>query len=617
MRPALMQLFRPVPQPSFSAPLKTHLLLERGVGLPTYTRASTATVVDFEGLLKTAKSGEARFEGARRVENLVALSEDFTSVAWGKNGTASVSANTTIAPNGTQTASTLSGATDNTYASNNLVRAVNCIASNTYRLSIYVKSAGATTVKISLRDNGTGAIVLSSAISLDGNWKRITLSAQVGGATPSYYLTVGSANGDVYIWGAQAENVTGQANQAPSEYVSVGVLSAPYHGAGVDGVKYFPYLNGNTVSGNIVTEAQGAPIPEVDLKGYLAEGSRTNLDLNSANVATGYNTTGGNTNLIANQIIAPDGTLTAGKLSETGTTATHYINSQSSIAYVSGTAYVKSVYAKAAENSKVGMFFVSSNFSSSGRMAWFNLATGTVGGAQSGVTASIVSVGNGWYRCSIAAIANASSSAVCGAIYLTKIGDFADSYLGTAGDGVYIWGSQSEQASFASSYIPTTTAAVTRSGDALTYPAAGNVNASAISKYVEFSVLSANATTVLNINDNTESNRDSFYTGFNTGYPTQNVLSGGVAQALITVATPYNNGVMHKLASSAVDNRFFFAGDGVQIGSTDTSGIMPVGLTTINIGKSSAVNSNLFGTIKNIKIYPKALKDSKLMEMAR
>ena len=45
----------------------------------------------------------------------------------------------------------------------------------------------------------------------------------------------------------QLENVTGQSNQIPSEYVSVGVLSAPYHGANVDGVKYFDTLNGNTV----------------------------------------------------------------------------------------------------------------------------------------------------------------------------------------------------------------------------------------------------------------------------------------------------------------------------------------------------------------------------------
>ncbi len=51
----------------------------------------------------------------------------------------------------------------------------------------------------------------------------------------------------VEVWGAQLEDITGQSNTNPGEYVSVGVLSAPYHGAGVDGVKYFSTLNGNTV----------------------------------------------------------------------------------------------------------------------------------------------------------------------------------------------------------------------------------------------------------------------------------------------------------------------------------------------------------------------------------
>jgi len=41
----------------------------------------------------------------------------------------------------------------------------------------------------------------------------------------------------------QLENVTGQSNQNPSEYVSVGVLAAPYHGFGADGAKYFDYQN--------------------------------------------------------------------------------------------------------------------------------------------------------------------------------------------------------------------------------------------------------------------------------------------------------------------------------------------------------------------------------------
>lgn len=61
----------------------------------------------------------------------------------------------------------------------------------------------------------------------------------------------------------------------PSEYVSIGVISTPFHGANVDGVQNFLTLNGNSVDGNVVTEAVGAAIDAGDIKGYFAEGAIT------------------------------------------------------------------------------------------------------------------------------------------------------------------------------------------------------------------------------------------------------------------------------------------------------------------------------------------------------
>lgn len=78
----------------------------------------------------------------------------------------------------------------------------------------------------------------------------------------------------------QIEDVTGQSNQNPSEYVSVGVESTPYHGLNVDGIKAFTTENGNTVASNVVTEATGSAITG-DI-GFLNEGSAaTNLALYS------------------------------------------------------------------------------------------------------------------------------------------------------------------------------------------------------------------------------------------------------------------------------------------------------------------------------------------------
>lgn len=104
-------------------------------------------------------------------------------------------------------------------------------------------------------------------------WYRISLyytatvtSAQLTGVfmvtspSSSRAQTYSGSGSTLYITGYQIEDITGQSILAPAEYVSTNVLSAfPYHGAGVDGVKYFD------------TTLTGAKIPESTLKGFLNE----------------------------------------------------------------------------------------------------------------------------------------------------------------------------------------------------------------------------------------------------------------------------------------------------------------------------------------------------------
>ena len=58
-----------VPTSAFYAPLTKSLVLSRGTGNPTFTRATTAYVKDFEDVWRQVPSGAARFEGARVVVN--------------------------------------------------------------------------------------------------------------------------------------------------------------------------------------------------------------------------------------------------------------------------------------------------------------------------------------------------------------------------------------------------------------------------------------------------------------------------------------------------------------------------------------------------------------------
>ena len=254
--------------------------------LVTFSRSSVATVTDYEGVIKNTKINEARFDGMRRVENLLTYSQAIGGTNWvmGGNVGGACNQNVAIAPDGTLTATkfvTPSGAAVSTYVYQTITT-----AAGTFVGSIYLKYAGYQYVQVFCRtildyvniDLLNGIITASSigipAITSVGNgWYRVALTSTLSATlnnnsiTPIQTGTSGRATtfisdgySGIYIWGAQLENVTGQTNQNPSEYISTNVLSYPYQGAGVDGVQYFPYTNPNCVINGAITQIPTTPI---------------------------------------------------------------------------------------------------------------------------------------------------------------------------------------------------------------------------------------------------------------------------------------------------------------------------------------------------------------------
>lgn len=169
-----------------------------------------------------------------------------------------------------------------------------------------------------------------------------------------------------------------------------------------------------------------------------------NLIINSqnhANVTSWPNvnvTAYGNTT----SVLAPDGTQTATRLADSGT-AFHYIT-QSVVVPVAGV-YTHSVHVRAGEVANIGVYHNSGSWG-----AKYNVSTGTLIQNDSGITSSITSLGNGWYR--IAASYTYASSGTYGVrLYLMNPGT---NYTVSTSGNIYVWGSQFESGNLATVYQP-------------------------------------------------------------------------------------------------------------------------------------------------------------------
>lgn len=216
-------------------------------------------------------------------------------------------------------------------------------------------------------------------------------------------------------------------------------------------------------SGFIGTVAADTPRFDYDpstlaSKGLLIEESRINLNPQSNAFE---NAAWGKTRISVSQnvITSPDGTQNADKLVEDSSASTSHFISQTIT--LTAAPYTASVFAKKAERSWIFLKLAATG----GNGAYFDLDTGAVGTVTAGYTATITNYGNGWYRCTITVTATA-----VGWSYevQTASGNNGRLYTGDGTSGVYIYGAQLEAGAFATSYIPTTTAAVTRNADVAT-----------------------------------------------------------------------------------------------------------------------------------------------------
>ena len=234
------------------------------------------------------------------------------------------------------------------------------------------------------------------------------------------------------------------------------------------------------VGSNGLIQSASADTQRVDYTngraGLLVEEARINLALNSEDFSAASYTAGSAAVSVAtDQAEAPDGNTTADKIQDADTTTSAARLIFQAMSATAGTPYTVSLFVKKSDYDWIVLQYQSFGAFSGSRTAYFNISNGTIGiVGGTGTVATIRPYANGWYRISMTATADATSTARA-RIYMAE-GDGDVSYTGVVGNGTFIWGMQFEAGALPSSYIPTTSASVTRNADVATITGADFTN---------------------------------------------------------------------------------------------------------------------------------------------
>lgn len=351
-------------------------------------------------------------------------------------------------------------------------------------------------------------------------------------------------------------------------------------------------------SGVLTTAASGAarfdhdPVT-LEAKGFLIEEARTNVVLRSAefdsaswskNVAT----------VTADAVASPDGTTSADKIANSGTTIDYPLCYQ---AFTStAAAWSQSVYAKAGT---VNFITVGTYDGTTVKLSGVNLTTGVADVTAAGHTISTQDVGNGWWRITVLYTYPGTTGRIHVGLHATAgVLSYAPSAAGA--DYIYAWGAQAEAGSYPTSYIPTTTAAVTRNADVAVMTGTNFsdwFSASTGTIYAQWNPTSVSGTRPIVQFDDTTANELLALLGSTTN-PLFNVTDGGVAQASVDAGT-IAAGTAYKFAGAYAENDIAASiAGGAAV--TDTSATLPT-VTQARIGSDGT--NYLNGAIAALKFY--------------
>ena len=332
-----------------------------------------------------------------------------------------------------------------------------------------------------------------------------------------------------------------------------------------------------------VVKTAAANEPRFEAAGLLIEGGSTNLITNSADVTAWSQV---RVTTTANAATAPDGTVTADKVSATGEVdpfISRTITPGGSLANRTFT-YSIWLWTDAGQPVDVGLYLhgltalesmTIKNVTITATPQRFEVATGFGPAAVStGITVRVD-------------LANPTQ----------------------AGQYLFAWGAQLEEMPFATSYIPTAGSAVTRAAEICTVQAIGNLPAASSPHTLLADIDLSGDDTRTSSSQNVvrisgESIRNLYAKGWGTESGASNAPSGGVSQGTFSYDTVrrlgyrYSEGSLNLILDGAI----------IKTGSADGATGTP---NAIKLGSDGTTN-HLYGHLSNLRIYDRALTDTEL-----
>ena len=349
-------------------------------------------------------------------------------------------------------------------------------------------------------------------------------------------------------------------------------------------------------------------VPDSGCGSWLFESQSTNLVTQSELFSdASWNKT--QTVIEAASITLPNGLTNGFKLFANTTGGTnHWLEKSPFPTATTGQDYTLSLFVKSAGSDFI-QIASSSGFPS--KYQNFNISTGTKASGDIS-DSSITDFGNGWFRISVTETTTGTTARYLIVPILSDVGRNAQ-FAGNADeDGVYIWGAQLEEQSYATSYIPTEGATVTRNQDLCTNGGSlATINSTEGVLYAEIAALANDLSfRSIALSDGTVNNRILIlYTDASNGIRVL-VFRNNALQVILN--NTINITDVNKVAVRYKFNNVTFWVNGVKL-STDTNASMPIGLNQLSFSRGDG-DLPFFGKTKCLAVFP-YLTDQELTEL--